>query len=313
MAFQAVSGYGNLPNGNWSPVIYSRKAQIAFRKTSVVQAIANTDYMGEISAYGDTVNIIQEPDVQVSAYARGTQVTAQDLDDEQLVLVIDKANYFAFKVDDIEARHGHINFESLAANRAGYQLKDTMDTEVLSYVSTQADTSYQLGSVGTPVQVGFAGGAGDFTPIAVINRLARHLDVRDVPEEGRWLIVDPYFIEKLRDENSKLLDQDFVQDSSKTLRNGQVTNRPVYGFKLYMSRNLPTVGTGPTATAGANGGWLLAGHTSCLSMAEQINKTETFRDPDSFADVVRGLHMYGRKVLRDEALTSAVWQNETPA
>lgn len=307
MAFASAAGHGNLPNGNFSPVIYSKKAQIAFRKGSVIQAITNTDYMGEISDFGDTVNIIVEPGITVAPYTRGKQVTAQDLDDEQIVLTIDKANSFAFKVDDIEKKQSHIGWEGLATNRAGYELKDAMDSECLTYMAGQALTASTIGTTADPANVGFAG-TPDFSPVQLINRMARLLDDNDVPETDRWLTVDPYFLELLRDENSKLLDNDFVQDSSQVLRNGLVTNRPIYGFKLYKSRNLPTGGTGPTATTGANYGQLIAGHMSAASTAEQINKTESYRDPDSFADVVRGLHMYGRKVLRTEALILSNYQ-----
>jgi hypothetical protein len=97
MAFRSAAGYGNLPNGNFSPVIYSKKVQTAFRKTSVVEDITNNDYMGEISNFGDSVRIIKEPEVSVQAYSRGTQVVPQDLDDEDFTLVIDQANYFAFQ------------------------------------------------------------------------------------------------------------------------------------------------------------------------------------------------------------------------
>lgn len=96
MAFASASGYTNLQNGNWSPVIYSKKVQVAFRKSSVAQAITNSDYFGEIANMGDSVRIIKEPEISVSAYARGTQITAQDLDDSDFTLVVDKANYFAF-------------------------------------------------------------------------------------------------------------------------------------------------------------------------------------------------------------------------
>ncbi len=307
MAFQTVAGYGNLPNGNFSPTIYSKKVQLAFRKSSVIQAVTNTDYFGEISDYGDTVNIIMEPDVQVNEYARGQQIEAQDLDDEQLTLTIDKSNYFAFKVDDIEKKHSHIGWEALASNRAGYKLKDAMDSNVLTYMTTQIPTAGLQGDATTAEEVGVESWQA-FTPIQYINRFARFLDMQDVPSEGRWLVVDPHFVEFLRDENSKLLDNDIVQDSSQVLRNGLVTNRPIYGFKLYVSRNLPIVGTGPLATSGSNGSWILAGHMSSTATAEQINKTESYRDPDSFADVVRGLHMYGRKTLRTEAIVGGVWQ-----
>ena len=105
MAFTSAAGYGNLPNGNFSPVIYSKQVQLAFRKAAVCEAITNSDYFGEIANMGDSVKIIKEPEITVKAYARGTTVTPQDLDDEDFSLTIDKANYFAFKLDDIEEAH----------------------------------------------------------------------------------------------------------------------------------------------------------------------------------------------------------------
>jgi len=103
MAFPKAAGYGNLPNGNFSPVIYSKQVQLAFRKSSTVEAITNNDYFGEIANMGDSVKIIKEPEVSVQSYNRGTQITAQDLNDEDFTLVVDQANYYAFKIDDIEA------------------------------------------------------------------------------------------------------------------------------------------------------------------------------------------------------------------
>ena len=135
MAFTTASGYGNLPNGNFSPVIYSKQVQLAFRKSAVAEAITNSDYFGEIAAMGDSVKIIKEPEITVKAYARGTTITPQDLDDEDFSLTIDKANYFAFKVDDIEEAHSHVNFQSLASDRAAYRLADQFDQDVLGYMS----------------------------------------------------------------------------------------------------------------------------------------------------------------------------------
>ena len=122
MAFSTATGYGNLPNGNFSPIIYSKQVQLAFRKSTVVGEITNSDYFGEISNQGDTVKIIKEPEVSVSSYSRGTTVTAQDLDDEEFSLTVDKANYYAFKIDDIEEAHSHVNFMELATSRAAYRL-----------------------------------------------------------------------------------------------------------------------------------------------------------------------------------------------
>tara|TARA_R110001592_G_scaffold6859_5_gene37875 strand:+ start:3102 stop:3422 length:321 start_codon:yes stop_codon:yes gene_type:complete len=105
MAFQSASGHNNLPNGSFSSVIYSKKTQLAFRKATVVGDISNNEYFGEISGQGDTVRIIKEPEISVAQYSRGTTIQPQDLDDEDFSLVVNKANYFAFKMDDIETAH----------------------------------------------------------------------------------------------------------------------------------------------------------------------------------------------------------------
>jgi hypothetical protein len=139
----------------------------------------------------------------------------------------------------------------------------------------------------------------------IIARMSRLLDQQNVDTNGRWLVVDPVFVEVLKDEDSRLLNADF---GGSGLQNGLLLNN-LHGFKIYVSNNLPKVGTGPgttgTANQNSNFGVIVAGHDSAVASAEQINKTETYRDPDSFADIVRGMHLYGRKILRPEALTTA--------
>ena len=135
MAFGQAAGYTNLNSGNFSPVIYSKQVQLAFRKASIVDSITNNDYFGEIANMGDTVKIIKEPEISVSAYLRGTTITQQDLTDNDFSLVVDKANYFAFKVDDIEEAHSHVNFQTLASDRAAFRLADQHDQEVLGYLA----------------------------------------------------------------------------------------------------------------------------------------------------------------------------------
>ena len=351
MAFQTAAGHTSLPNGNFSPVIYSKQVQLAFRKSSVVEGITNSDYFGEISQMGDTVKIIKEPEITVKQYARGTQITPQDLDDEDFSLVVDKANYFAFKVDDIEEAHSHVNFQSLASDRAAYRLSDQYDQEVLGYLSgfkqsslnTVAGTANDVvngtkavstagsdellssmlvdaadfngGSANNSIVVqprGMGDGvnttAAHATPLAVINRMSRKLDQQFVDKEGRWLVIDPVFAELLKDEDSRIMNGDFVS-SKDELKNGMIFGN-LHGFKVYMSNNLPAKGNGPTGatdTGSSHYGVIVAGHSSAVATAEQINKTETYRDPDSFADIVRGMHLYGRKILRPEALTRAIY------
>jgi hypothetical protein len=352
MAFQSAGGHGNLPNGNFSSVIYSKKVQLAFRKSTVVGDITNSDYFGEISAQGDTVKIIKEPEISVAAYARGQNITAQDLDDEDFSLVIDKSNYYAFKIDDIEEAHSHVNFMDLATNRAAYRLADQHDQEVLGYLTgyKQSDLHAQADTVNDTVNgtkaVSTAGSdellssmklkksdfgnittasAGDhsipvaarlpgatalptatISPAMLVARMARLLDQQQVDKQGRFIVVDPVFMEVLRDEDSRFMNADYGESGG--LRNGLILNN-FHGFRVYSSSNLPALGTGPgttgTANQNANFGAIVAGHDSAVATAEQISKTETYRDPDSFADIVRGMHLYGRKILRPEALVTA--------
>jgi hypothetical protein len=355
MAFGSVTGYGNLPNGNFSPVIYSKKVQLAFRKATVAGDITNSDYFGEIANQGDTVRIIKEPEISVSSYLRGTTITPQNLSDDDFSLVVDKANYFAFKVDDIEEAHSHVNFMDLATNRAAYRLADQHDQEVLGYLSgyaqsalhSNADTvnttvngtvanasagtdellaanKLNMASFGNITTTASAGTTGDSIPVAprlpgatalptdhvsptmLIARMGRLLDQQNVDKAGRWVVIDPVMMEILMDEDSRLLNSDFGESGA--LRNGLVLNN-WNGFRVYVSNNLPSVGTGASTTGVTaqddNYGVIVAGHDSAVATAEQINKTESYRDPDSFADIVRGMHLYGRKILRPEALVNA--------
>jgi hypothetical protein len=144
------------------------------------------------------------------------------------------------------------------------------------------------------------------SPAMLITRMGRLLDQQNVEKGGRWLVIDPVLKEILEDEYSTFLNADY--GDSGALRNGLILNN-WNGFRVYISNNLPVVGDGPgtagTANQNANYGVIVAGHDSAVATAEQINKTETYRDTDSFADIVRGMHLYGRKILRPEALVNA--------
>ena len=128
--------------------------------------------------------------------------------------------------------------------------------------------------------------AGDTFPLTLIARMSRLMDQQNVDTNGRWLVLDPVFIEVLKDEDSRLFNADF---GGSGLQNGQVGTN-IHGFRVYTSNNLPSVGTGPSFTgtnSSTNYGMIVAGHDSAVATAEQINKTETYRDPDSFADIVQ--------------------------
>ena len=150
-------------------------------------------------------------------------------------------------------------------------------------------------------------GTGVATPLQILNRFTRLLDINNVPTEGRWCVVDPVFLELLSDEDSKFMNHDYQM--TEALANGQIVSGKVRGFTMYMSNNLPFLGTGPGTVAAAgntdNHGFIIAGQNSAAATASQINRTEQLRDTQSFGDVIRGMHMYGRKILRPESLLRA--------
>lgn len=308
MSIGTAAGYNQFPTGAFSPIIYSQKVLKAFRKYSIAEDITNTDYYGEIDDFGDTVKIIREPDITVRSYARGAQITAQDLRDDSITMVVDQANYFAFKVDDIEKKFTHINWDSLATDRAAYKLKDAFDTDILSTMTSGAQSANVLGSTASPQVLATTPSGSQMTALNAMARLNRYLDIANVPTDERFFVADPVFWEKLSDDNSKLIPVNVTGDSESALRNGRITEGLIRGFKCYKSNNTVTGGSGPTATGASNYGTLLAGHMSSTATASQISKTESYRDPDSFADVVRGLHLYGRKVLRAESLALVYYQ-----
>lgn len=292
------------------PEIFSKKIQNFFRKSSVIEAITNTDYAGEIAAFGDTVKIIKEPTITVAAYTRAASTTKQYLTDQELTLVIDKANSFKFIVDDIEEKLSHINFASVGASSAAYTLKDTMDSEVLTAMFAGVSTSspdHQLGgdtansaaaSLATTDPIDMGNGSSEVSPLKIMARMARLLDDSSVPEEGRWFVAKPEFYEELADTDSKLMSSDFNQGDG-GVRNGLVASGQIRGFSMYKSSNVP-------ATSNATG-QCLGGHISSTATAQSILNIETLRDTDTFGDIIRGLHVYGRQVLRDDAVVKAIY------
>ena len=298
MAFTTASGYGNLPSGNFVPVIYSQKVLKFFRRASVAEAITNTDYAGEIENFGDTVNIIKEPTITVNAYQRGSSVNTEALADDQIQLVVDQGNYFAFKVDDIEERHSHLNFEALATSSGAYTLKKAYDYKVLKNIADNAATPS-----GTLATQATSANTGDEVS-NLVAQAAAELDKNDVPEENRWLVAAPGFYEILRQASSKVMDMSVTGGGASPLLNGKVTEQKLHGFDMYQSNAIGVGTTGSAATyifndsATSGHTLILFGHMSAVVTASHIAKTEVIRDPSSFADIVRGLHVFGRKVIR---------------
>jgi len=146
------------------------------------------------------------------------------------------------------------------------------------------------------LDIGF--GTDEHDPLDIMAYMARLLDEQDIPEEGRWFLAPPSFYEQLGQSSSKLMSVDFNAGQG-SIRNGLVSSGKLRGFDMYKSNNVAA----PSNAAGK----ILGGHMSSTATAQTITSTEVLRDPDSFGDICRGLHVYGAKVLRPEAMVSAFY------
>ena len=301
----------NQNNSFFLPKVYSKQVLNFFRKASVAEAITNTDYAGEISGFGDTVRIIKEPAITVYQYERGQNVTQTKLTDAEVSLIVDTANAFKFIVDDIETNMSHVNFRDVATSSAAYALRDAFDEGVIAAMFSGVSASSPNHVLGSDNATDLAAGTFDGTgnldigfdssehdPIDVMGRMSRLLDEQNVPEEGRWFLAGPDFYEVLASSSSKLLSVDYNAGQG-SIRNGLVSSGLLRGFNMYKSNNI--------ASTSNAAGKCICGHISSTATAQTITSTEVIRDPDSFGDIVRGLHVYGAKVLRGEALVSAFY------
>jgi hypothetical protein len=268
------------------PEVWSKSLLSSLKKSLVIAApgVVNRDYEGEISDQGDTVRINSISRPTVASYVKGTtSITPEQLTTAQRSLVVDQAKYFAFEVDDVDARQAAGNVIPEAMAEAAYALADVADQYVEGLLRAGAANSLST------VQIDGAADAYDLLLIP----LKVELDEANVPTQGRYCLIPPWI-------HGRLLGDSRFIDMSASGMGGALSNGIVgraAGFELRVSNNLPLI-TGDDYS-------VIAGHPSACSYAEQINKTEAYRPEDSFSDAVKGLHLYGAKVVRPDALATA--------
>ena len=262
---------------NFSPEVWAARVFVGLRKAQVLAALVNRDYEGEISQFGDTVKINSIGPVTVSAYTKNSgTLSLQTLDDSQMNLLIDQMYYFNFQVDDVDKRQQQGNVMSVAMDDAAYRLADTADTYLGTLYSqagtTVASTTYN-----------------SLTAYALLLTLKQKLDEKNVPAEGRYCVIPPWFETKL------LLAEVIVENTSNdAFQNGKIAR--CAGFDLRRSNNLYNDGTYDM---------VMAGTSRAIAYAEQINKVEAYRPESKFCDAVKGLHVYGAKVVDPDCLAVA--------
>jgi len=269
---------------NFKPQIWTAKLLENLEHDHVYAKLGNRDYEGEIKNLGDSVRINSLGDITITAYTpNSTSISWQELQDASQVLVIDKAYYFAFYIEDVDKTQTNVDLMNRATKRASWGMVETAEDLISAYLYANTATANIL----TAVTVGT--GAGDDDAYETLVDLEVVLDEADVPGENRWCVVPPWYHGLLKK------DPRFVSfgtpENKRTLRGepiGEVSN-----FTLYKSNNVPTSGTAS---------YIQAGYPEAWSYAEQILDTEAMRIQTAFRDGIRGLHVYGYKVTRPQGL-----------
>jgi len=299
MAFPVAAGGANY-SGNFIPEIWSSKLVENFYDASVLTAISNTDYEGEIKAHGDKVQIRLTPEVTVRPYQKGMNLTVERPDKPKITLEIDQGEYFACVEDDVDKVQSDINLMDEWSKDASEKMKLAIDAKVLTNILPDISTfnmgatagrisqSINLGSTGAPVQV---------TKTNVLDLLVDAgtvLDEANAPESGRFLIIPAWMAGLIK--KSDLKDASLTGDSSSVLRNGRLGM--IDRFTLYTSHNLNSVVDSTYRCFS-----VIGGHKMGLTFASQMSEMESLRAESTFGNIIRGLQVYGYKVVKGEALT----------
>lgn len=273
---------------NFIPTIWSARILQNLHKSLVFgqPGVINRDYEGEISDVGDSVRINAIGPISVGSYTKNANISdPQELTGGQATLIIDQAKYFNFQVDDIDKAQTKPKVIDEAMREAGYALKDTLD-QYIAGLWTDIATDNHIGTNAAPKSdLNTAANA-----YAYLLQLGTKLDEANIPSDGRWVIIPPWFKEVL------LLDTRFINPGTpqgeERLANAVVGRAA--GFTLLQSNNVYNT---------SNDNYkIIAGHSMAWTLAEQIVKTEAYRMEKRFADAVKGLHVYGAKVVRPDAL-----------
>jgi hypothetical protein len=286
--------------GTFIPEIWSGKLLEKFYAATVLAAISNTDYEGEIQKFGDTVHIRQRPTLMIRDYTADSAITIERPSAPKISLLIDKGSYFAAIVDDVMRIQSDIGLLDIWSQDAAEQLKIAIDTKVLAAIPAGVDAknkgdaagkisgNINLGKATAPLTVVASGATGGQANIMdLILNMGLCLDEQNIPETGRWLVIPAWAAAMLK--SSDLKNASIMGDQTSVYRNGRLGT--LDRFTVYTSNLLPTaVETAKTAFH------CYAGISNGLTFAAQLTETETLRVESTFGTLMRGLEVYGYKV-----------------
>jgi len=297
MAFATSPGHPTY-SGNFIPEIWSGKLVENFYDATVLGAIANTTYEGEIKNMGDTVNIRTTPDITLRTYVKGQSLTVENPNKAKLQLLIDKGEYFACVEDDVDQVQSDVNMMDQWSKDASERMKIKIDTRILADVLADVSSDNKGATAGriTDNNLGVTSSPIAMTTSNVIGKivdLGTVLDEANCPESDRWLVIPAKFAGLIK--QSDLKDASITGDGQSPLRNGRLGM--IDRFTVYVSHNI---------SLSSSEFSVLAGHKMGITFASQMTNMETIRSETTFGDIIRGLQVYGYKVVKPEALATLV-------
>lgn len=278
------------------PTLWSNELLVSLKKSLIFgqPGVANRDYEGEIRAHGDTVKINAIGPVTIGNYTKNADISSpEELEDAQTVLEITEQKYFNFQVDDIDRVQQTPQVMSQAMRESAYGLRNVADTFLATLLANASTTSNTIGTTSSPESLSNAEDAYEH-----LVDLKVMLDMANVPDTGRWAIIPPWFL-------GAMLKDDRFNSSLESVGPGALLNGLVgraAGFDIMTSNNLVHEDDGSSGKYY----YIHTGTSMALSFAEQIVQVEAYRPEKRFADAVKGLHVYGGKVVRPEALASLI-------
>lgn len=277
---------------NFIPSVWSARILANLLDAHVYGTVANRDYQGDITAMGDTVKINAIGAVTIGSYTKNTNISAvATLTDAQTTLTIDQAAYFNFQVDDIDRAQQTPKIMNEAMRQAAWGLRDNVDAYIAA-LHSDTPAANKLGSDASPRALGSLT-AGSAAYDSMVDAMVL-LDTNNAPKAGRWVVIPPWFHGVI------LKDSRFVantESGNMRMENGMVGR--MAGFDIYVSNNVTYTGSGSTAS------WrIMFGYPGTISLAEQVNSVEAYRPELRFADAVKGLLLYGAKVIRPATLVT---------
>lgn len=314
-----VAYAGTAYSGTFIPALWSGKLAQKFYAATVFGEIANTDWQGDISGMGDTVIINTIPTITINNYSVGQNLAYEVPAPSTISLVIDKGKYFGVNVNNVLELQAKPKLMDMFTNDAAMQMKIKIDQDVLYSTFNQGAATNQgatAGAISGAYNLGTDAAPVNLTASNIlqsITALSSVLDEANVPETDRWLVITPTDRQILMQSN--LAQAQFMGDASSTLRNGKIGT--IDRFTVYVSNLVPRGAAGrswfnpntnsDTAVGGtAKRRAIMAGHKSAITFASQIAKVESLQNPNDFGTLVRGLNVYGTKVVQTSGLALLV-------